>query len=87
MWVSESAEHVSATEKKNRRHLAFKEAKMYFDKHSPTLVACLNTLAENYNPAPAPMEAPVKQVKRKTKTEHSRVVTGIKKGEVDLSKT
>jgi hypothetical protein len=69
MWVSESAENVSATEKKNRRDLAFKEAKMYFDKRSPTLVACLNTLAENYNPTPALMDAPVKQAKSKSKIE------------------
>jgi hypothetical protein len=86
MWVSESGEHVSATEKKNRRNLAFKEAKMYFDKRSPTLVACLSTLAENYNPTPGSIDVPVKQTKKKIKADPSRVVTGIKKGEVDLSK-
>jgi hypothetical protein len=56
---------MTATERKQKRDRAINEAKIFFDKKSPSLVACLNTLAENYNPNPGPMmfEQPTKQSK------------------------
>lgn len=63
---------------------------MYFDKRSPTFVACLSTLAENYNPTPAPMifEQPIKQNKSnkklKKKDPPEIISSRIAKGEVDL---
>lgn len=72
-----------------RRERFVKEAKTYFDKQSPTLVACLNTLAENYNPTPSPLmfEQPIKQIKgksREKKKEPDIISSRISKGEVDL---
>ena len=79
---------MTATEKKQKRERAINEAKMFFDKKSPSLVACLNTLAENYNPNPGPMilEKPTKQTKlrKSSKRDPPRIVSHFAKGEVDL---
>ena len=89
-WNNLSNDFQTATEKKHRREKAVNEAKLYFDRKSPSLVACLHTLAENYNPNLQPMmfEAPIKQTKTKKqelKKEPPRIVNSkYARGEVDL---
>ena len=76
---------MTATEKKKRRDRAIQEAKTFFNQKSPSLVACLATLAENYNPNPGPLilEQPTKQTKlrkQSSKKEPPRILSK----EVDL---